>query len=109
MPAFLWVAQFLWQIAGPLVMTVLRAIGFGFVTYFGFNALINAAKDYITSNMGNAAIEAQQILGLAKIDVAINIYFAAVFTRIIIAGINKAQDRKRNQVWRKPGGTSIEA
>ena len=109
MPAFLWVAQFLWQIASPLVMTVFRAIGFGFVTYFGFNALINAAKDYITSNMGNAAIEAQQILGLAKIDVAINIYFAAVFTRIIIAGINKAQDRKRNQVWRKPGGTSIEA
>jgi hypothetical protein len=34
---------------------------------------------------------------------------SAVFTRFIIAGINKAQDRKRAQVWRKPGGTSIEA
>ena len=107
--AFLSASQFIWWIVAPLVKTALRAIGFGFVTYFGFNALINAAKDYITSNMGNAGIEAQQILGLAKIDVAINIYFAAVFTRIILAGINKAQDRKRNQVWRKPGGTSIEA
>ena len=109
MPLWLWGAQFLWLIAGPLVKTVLRAIGFGFITYIGINALINAAKDYITSNMGNAGIEAQQILGLAKIDVAINIYFAAVFTRIILAGIDKATDRRRNQVWRKPGGTSIEA
>ena len=109
MPAFLWVAQFIWQIAGPLVMTVFRAIGFGFVTYFGFNALINAARDYMITNMGNSGIVIQQILGLAKIDIAINIMLSAVFTRFIIAGINKAQDRKRNQVWRKPGGTSIEA
>lgn len=109
MPAFLWVAQFLWMIAGPLVMTVLRAIGFGFVTYFGFNALINAARDYMITNMGNPGVAIQQILGLAKIDIAINIMLSAVFTRFIIAGINKAQDRKRNQVWRKPGGTSIEA
>ncbi|MHA6494722.1 DUF2523 domain-containing protein [Pseudomonas borbori] len=109
MPAFLWVAQFLWMIAAPLVMMVLRAIGFGFVTYYGFNALINAAKDYMITNMGNAGVVIQQILGLAKVDIAINIMLAAVFTRFIIAGINKAQDRRRNQVWRKPGGTSIEA
>lgn len=106
---YLYVAQFVWMIVAPLVKTALRAIGFGFVTYYGFNALINAAKDYMISNMGNAGVVIQQILGLAKIDVAINIMFAAVFTRFIIAGINKAQDRKRNQVWRKPGGTSIEA
>lgn len=106
---YLYVVQFIWMIAAPLVMTLLRAIGFGFVTYYGFNALINAAKDYIISNMGNAGVVIQQILGLAKVDIAINIMLAAVFTRFIIAGINKAQDRKRNQVWRKPGGTSIEA
>ena len=109
MPLWLWGARFLWMIAGPLVKTVLRAIGFGFVTYFGFNALINAARDYMITNMGNSGIVIQQILGLAKIDIAINIMLSAVFTRFIIAGINKAQDRKRNQVWRKPGGTSIEA
>jgi uncharacterized membrane protein (DUF485 family) len=109
MPLWLWASRFLWMIAAPLVKTVLRAIGFGFITYFGFNALINAARDYMITNMGNSGIVIQQILGLAKIDIAINIMLSAVFTRFIIAGINKVQDRKRNQVWRKPGGTSIEA
>ena len=47
--------------------------------------------------------------GLANFDVIVNMYFAAIATRFILAGIDKAQDRKRNQVWRKPGGTSIEA
>ena len=109
MPAFLWVAQFLWMIAAPLVFTVLRAIGFGFVTYVGFNAVLDEAKDYIFQSAGNLSGPIQQILGLAKIDIAVNIYLAAVATRFIIAGINKVQDRRRNQVWRKPGGTSIEA
>lgn len=107
--AFLSATQFIWWIVAPLVKTALRTIGFGFVTYFGFNALIGAARDYMITNMGNTGIVIQQILGLAKIDIAINIMLSAVFTRFIIAGINKAQDRKRNQVWRKPGGTSIEA
>jgi hypothetical protein len=26
-----------------------------------------------------------------------------------LAGLDRAQDRRRAQVWRKPGGTSIEA
>lgn len=109
MPAFLYTAQFIWMIVAPLVKTALRAIGFGFVTYFGFNAIIGAARDYMITNMGLAGLVIQQILGLAKLDIAINIMLSAVFTRFIIAGINKAQDRKRAQVWRKPGGTSIEA
>lgn len=109
MPVFLWVVHFLWLIAAPLVFMVLRAIGFGFVTYVGFNAVIDEAKDYIFQSAGNLSGPIQQILGLAKIDIAINIVLAAVATRFIIAGINKVQDRKRNQVWRAPGGTSIEA
>jgi hypothetical protein len=109
MPAFLYTVQFIWMFVAPLVKTALRAIGFGFATYFGFNAIIGAARDYMITNMGNAGIVIQQILGLAKIDIAINIMLSAVFTRFIIAGINKAQDRKRVQVWRKPGGDSIEA
>lgn len=65
--------------------------------------------DYITSNMSRGNIDIQMILGLAKVDVAINIMISAVTTRMIIAGLDKAQDRKRNQVWRAPGGTSIDA
>ncbi|MCZ4324493.1 DUF2523 domain-containing protein [Pseudomonas anguilliseptica] len=106
---FLYVAQLLIIILGPLVKMVLRILGFGFVTYVGFNLIIGEAQSYLFARMGEVGPIIQQILGLAKFDVVVNIYFAAISTRFLLAGIDKATDRKRNQVWRKPGGTSIEA
>jgi len=109
MPVWLWVAQFVFMMIQPLVNFLFRLIGIGFVTYVGYNVLLEQVTSYVVSRMGSSTIVIQQILGLAKIDVAINIFLAAVTTRLVIAGLNKAQDRKRSQVWRKPGGTSIEA
>lgn len=106
---YLFVAQLLIIILGPLVKMVLRIIGFGFVSYVGFNLIIGEAQNYVISRMGESGPVIQQILGLAKFDVCVNIFFAAITTRFILAGIDKATDRRRNQVWRKPGGTSIEA
>ena len=106
---YLYIAQLVFMIVGPLIRLVFRVIGLGFVTYFGFNALITVAQDYMISNMGQAGTAIQQILGLAKIDIAINIMLAAVTTRFIIAGINKATDKIRSQVWNPPGRDYIDA
>ncbi len=106
---YLFLAQLLIMIVGPLVKMALRVIGFGFVSYVGFNLVIDQARDYMQSSMGQLGAEVSGILGLAGFDIIVNMYFAAIATRFILAGIDKAQDRKRNQVWRKPGGTSIEA
>lgn len=106
---YLMIVQMLIIIVGPLVKMVLKILGFGFVSYVGFNQIIGVAQDYVVSKMGESGPIIQNILGLAKFDVCVNIYFAAIATRFILAGIDKATDRKRNQVWRKPGGTSIEA
>lgn len=106
---FVYIAQLLIIILGPLVKMVLRILGFGFVTYVGFNLIIGEAQSYLFARMGEVGPIIQQILGLAKFDVVVNIYFAAISTRFLLAGIDKATDRRRNQVWRKPGGTSIEA
>lgn len=106
---FVYVAQLLIIILAPLVKMVLRILGFGFVTYVGFNLIIGEAQSYLFARMGDIGPIIQQILGLAKFDVVVNIYFAAISTRFLLAGIDKATDSRRNQVWRKPGGTSIEA
>ncbi|CAE6888952.1 conserved protein of unknown function [Pseudomonas marincola] len=106
---YLFVAHLLVMILGPLIKMVLRIIGFGFVSYIGFNQIIGAGQDYMVSKMGESGPIIQNILGLAKFDVCVNIFFAAIATRFLLAGIDKATDRKRNQVWRKPGGTSIDA
>lgn len=106
---FFYAAQLIIMMVLPLVQMVLKAIGIGFVTYVGSNLIMDQAKDYIISHAGNMGNIIQQIMGLAKIDVAINIYFAAITTRMVLSGLNKMADRKRNQVWRAPGGTSIDA
>ncbi|MDD0844624.1 DUF2523 family protein [Pseudomonas sp. Gutcm_11s] len=109
MPVWLWAVQLIFMIVQPLINFVLRLLGIGFITYVGYNVLLEQVTTYVTSRMGSSTLVIQQILGLAKIDVAINIFLAAVTTRLVIAGLNKAQDSRRAQVWRKPGGTSIEA
>ncbi|BFN27485.1 hypothetical protein PSCT_03094 [Pseudomonas sp. SCT] len=106
---FLFIVQMLVIILGPLVKMVLKMIGFGFVTYLGFNLIIGQAQDYLFGLMGDVGPVIQGVLGLAKFDVVVNLYFAAISTRFMLAGIDKATDRRRNQVWRKPGGTSIDA
>lgn len=106
---FLFIVQLLVIILGPLVKMVLRILGFGFVTYIGFNLIIGQAQDYLFGMMGDVGPVIQGVLGLAKFDVVVNLYFAAISTRFMLAGIDKATDRRRAQVWRKPGGTSIEA
>lgn len=91
---FFYLAMLALTIVKPLVMMVLRALSIGVVTYVGINLVIDQGKDYLMANVGNAATAVQMILGLAKIDVAINIYFAAISTRLILTGIDKLADRR---------------
>jgi hypothetical protein len=106
---FLFIAQLIIMIIGPAVRLVLRMLGVGFVTYVGYNAVLDVAKNYITQNIGSTGVVIQQMLGLAKFDVVINIFLSAITTRLILTGLDKAADLKRKQVWRAPGGTSIDA
>lgn len=109
MPLWLWAVQLIFLILQPLISYLFRLIGIGFVSYVGYNVLLEQVTDYITARMGETTVVIQQILGLAKIDIAVNIFLAAVTTRLVIAGLDRARDLRRAQVWRKPGGTSIEA
>lgn len=99
---FLWIAQLIIIIVGPVVKFVMRILGFGFVTYFGINLIIDQAKSYIISEIGGAGSTVLVILGLMKVDVAINIMLAAVTTKFILSGLNKLSDRKRSSIWTKP-------
>lgn len=106
---YVYAVQLILMLVMPLVKMVMRAVGIGFVTYVGANLVIGQAKDYVVSHAGAMGDIVQQILGLAKIDVAINIYFAAVTTRMVLAGLDKLADRKRKQVWHEPGRDYIDA
>lgn len=105
-------ASTLFEIVGRLVTTAMRYVGVGAVSYVGINFVVDELKNYILANFFAAPVLVQHILGLLKVDIAVNIILAAVTTRLILAGIDKAADIRRNPVWRKPnpsGEGSIEA
>lgn len=105
-------ATTLFEIGGRLASTALRYLGVGAVSYYGINFVIGELKDYVLSNVLSAPDYILNILGLLKVDIAINILLGAVTARIILAGLDKATDSRRNPVWRKPnpsGQGSIEA
>lgn len=90
---FYYLAILFITIATPIVKMVLRALGVGVVSYIGINLILEQAKDHIVSSFGSASPALQGIMGLAKIDVAVNIYLAAVTTRLVLAGMDKLTGR----------------
>jgi hypothetical protein len=66
----------------------------GLIRYVGINFVVDELKNYILANFVTAPVLVQHILGLLKVDIAVNIILAAVTTRLILAGIDKAADTR---------------
>lgn len=88
-PAVL-VASFLGSIVSGLVFRALASLGFAYVAYSGITLLINNTKAYIVGLFSGLPPEVGQILGLARLDVALNIIFAAIIARFLLSGMDKA-------------------
>lgn len=87
---------FLTTVVGPLVKKVLVALGIGTVSYIGMNALLDRAKSEIMSNFNGMLTDVVQLMGLAKVDVAINIVFSAILVRLVMNGFNKVTGSKKS-------------
>jgi hypothetical protein len=96
---FFYIAMLVIQIVGPIIFYALRLLGIGVVTYVGINLVLDQVKDYVIGNFVNVPVQVQQILGLAKFDVAVNIYLAAVTARLLLAGYNKATAGGSKKKW----------
>jgi hypothetical protein len=93
---FYYLAILLLTIVTPLVKMALKALGIGVVAYMGINVVLDQALQYVTNNISSLPPSAQALLGLAKFDVVINIWFAAITTRLVLNGMNKISGRKKN-------------
>ena len=97
---FYYLAVLFSTIIVPLIVKVLKALGIGAVTYIGINLVMGQAQNYIQSQLGSTYGLLQQMMGVAKIDVAINIYFAAITTRLVLSGMNKLSGSKKSYVFK---------
>lgn len=101
---FVYLFTLLSTVVGPLVIKVLRVLGIGLVSYVGTNLVIDQAKDALLANFGIVDSAVQGILGLAKIDVAINIIFAAIVTRLVVSGLSATDKIGRYKFLTGTGG-----
>lgn len=82
-------AKFLAMVVAGLVFRALAAIGFGYLSYVGIGSLVDSAGDYIRSLFAELPSQVLAIMGLGKVDVAINIVLSAIIARLLLAGMDK--------------------
>jgi hypothetical protein len=75
------------QAAGSIVGRVLIALGIGYVSYTGINALLTVIKAQVIAQLAGAPATIVSIMGLLKIDVAVSIIFSALAARLVIQGL----------------------
>lgn len=88
---------FIWALvtaAIPIAKMVLKALGIGIVSYVGINLVLTQATDVIINSVLGLPVQVQQLLGLIKLDVAINIVLSAITTKLTLKGIDKLTDSK---------------
>lgn len=94
---FLHLFTFLTTVLGPLVKRVLTSVGIGTVSYIGINLMLDQVKGYVVSSFGGAGADTLSLLGLARVDVAINIVLSAVTARAVLAGMSSGAIKKFGQ------------
>lgn len=70
----------------PIIFYILAAVGIGLVTYQGMDLLFNALQSEVQSRLSGLPSDMVQILGLLKIDVAIQIIFASYVSALTFKG-----------------------
>ncbi|MFI8382902.1 DUF2523 domain-containing protein [Pseudomonas sp. NPDC079086] len=89
MPLLPILATFLGSIVSGLVFRALASLGFAYMSYVGIGRLIDTVDVYIKGLFGAVPPSVAAVLGMAKVDVAINIVIAAVIARLLLAGMDK--------------------
>lgn len=89
MPLLPVLAKFLAMIVAGLVFRALASLGFAYITYTGLGSLVDTVKVHIVTMFGSVPPAVSAILGMAKIDIAINIIISAIVARLLLSGMDK--------------------
>ncbi len=91
MPAVL---GWLIEIAGTLVGKVLLSLGISYLSYKGLDAMVVAGKAQFMQSMGGLGATTVGLLGIMKVDVAVNMICSAIVGRLTLAGLTSGALKK---------------
>lgn len=78
---------------GSLVRYVIAALGFGALTYVGFNELLSWVTSEVQGHLSGLPSLALNFMGLAKVDLAINIILSAYAMNVGLMVLNRLARR----------------
>lgn len=76
------------------IFKVMISLGIGFAVYSGIDALMDSIALNIISNLNAIDPQIKNILGLMKVDKAINVIVSACGVRLILKGVTNGVFRK---------------
>lgn len=79
---------------GSMVGRVMVALGLGFVTFQGVDALLSGAKALVISNLGTLPPQAYQVASTLKVGVVVSIITSAYLVRLAFAGLSSGVIKK---------------
>lgn len=91
MPALL---GWLIEIAGTLVGKVLLSLGISYLSYKGLDLMITAGKAQFMQNASALGPTVVGLLGVMKIDVAVNMLCSALIGRLTLSGLTGGSLKK---------------
>ena len=91
MPALL---GWLIEIAGTLVGHVLIALGINYVSYKGLDSMVIAGKSAFFAAVSGLSPTTVGLLGVMKVDVAVNMVCSAIVGRLTLAGLTSGALKK---------------
>lgn len=107
---FAWAALtiFLGSVVVPLARQVAVGIGFGVVTYVGMTFALDQLQDLFFSQMTGLPINMRELVGMMRVDDAVNIMFSAYAAKAAASGwANNRRRKTMLQPWNKPGATNV--
>jgi len=78
---------------GSLVRYVIAALGFGALTYVGFDALLSWVSSEVQGQLSGLPALALNFMGMAKVDLAINIILSAYAMNVGLMVLNRLARR----------------
>ena len=82
---------YLLSISVPIAQRVLTGLGFGVVTYVGYEAAVTAARDAVIAYWGGIAPAPLAIISMVGVGEAVGIVLAAVATRAAMVQLKHLQ------------------
>jgi len=92
------IALFVLGMIAPILYRIFASLGIGFFVIVGMSQLLSGIENYVKGLFSQVPLKILSILGIAQVDIALNIIMAALSARLMILTMDKMMKRPMRQL-----------